>query len=131
MSSFVFYVCMVLYTVKLYHFYAAMYIINKTMMYFVLYSYIIYAIMVKRYEVNFCPQILSFFTPLAIWCTLAFSLFDFLFLQWGYNDSRMDITVTIAKLLIKYGCNPKAKSTKRQTAIMLALAKVRFFDLIV
>lgn len=52
-------------------------------------------------------------------------------LQWGYNDSRMDITVTIAKLLIKYGCNPKAKSTKRQTAIMLALAKVRFFDLIV
>lgn len=43
--------------------------------------------------------------------------------EWGYNDSRMDITVTIAKLLIKYGCNPKAKSTKRQTAIMLALAK--------
>lgn len=51
---------MVLYTVKLYHFYAAMYIINKTMMYFVLYSYIIYAIMMKRYEVNFCPQILCF-----------------------------------------------------------------------
>lgn len=48
---------MVLYTVKLYHFYAAMYIINKTMMYFVLYSYIIYAIMMKRYEVNFCPSL--------------------------------------------------------------------------
>lgn len=43
--------------------------------------------------------------------------------QWGYNDARMDITVTLAKLLIKYGCSPKAKSTQRHTAIMLALAK--------
>lgn len=56
---------------------------------------------------------------------------SFSILQWGYNDARMDITVTLAKLLIKYGCSPKAKSTQRHTAIMLALAKVRIIDLII
>lgn len=37
----------------------------------------------------------------------------------------MDITVSIAKQLIKAGCSPKVKSANKQTAIMIALDKVR------
>ncbi|XP_061174017.1 poly [ADP-ribose] polymerase tankyrase-like isoform X2 [Saccostrea echinata] len=40
------------------------------------------------------------------------------------DDSRMDITISIAKLLIKAGCSPKAKTKTGQTPIMLALTKV-------
>lgn len=66
-----------------------LYIINKTMMYFVLYSYIIYAIMMKRYEVNFCPQILCFlYTTCYLMYSGLFSIWFSFFtvgIQWFKN----------------------------------------------
>lgn len=39
-------------------------------------------------------------------------------------DENMDLTVKIAELLMKAGCNPAVKTTKKQTAVTLAIAKV-------
>ncbi|XP_078315747.1 poly [ADP-ribose] polymerase tankyrase-like isoform X2 [Crassostrea virginica] len=39
------------------------------------------------------------------------------------KEAKMDITVSIAKQLIKAGCSPKVKSANKQTAIMIALDK--------
>ncbi|XP_033735456.1 poly [ADP-ribose] polymerase tankyrase-like [Pecten maximus] len=39
-------------------------------------------------------------------------------------DENMDLTVKIAELLMKAGCNPAVKTTKKQTAVTLAIEKV-------
>ncbi|OWF45703.1 Poly(ADP-ribose) polymerase pme-5 [Mizuhopecten yessoensis] len=39
-------------------------------------------------------------------------------------DENMDLSVKIAELLMKAGCNPAVKTTKKQTAVTLAIEKV-------